>query len=70
MSYIYSGVCLAAMFGAIFYESYLIKKEEAELCAKMRALAEKAKSEYGDLTPVIPPKALPADATHIPNHIH
>ncbi|MDR2142567.1 MAG: hypothetical protein LBR11_12440 [Deltaproteobacteria bacterium] len=49
MPYIYSGVCLAAMFGSIFYERYLMKKEEAELCEKMRLLAEKTKSELGPI---------------------
>jgi hypothetical protein len=56
MTYIYSGVCLAAMFGAIFYERHQMKKEEAELCEKMRLLAEKTKSEMGE-----PPIPLPRD---------
>jgi hypothetical protein len=33
------------MFGAIIYERHLMKKEEAELCEKMRLIAERNKSE-------------------------
>ncbi|MDR1084994.1 MAG: hypothetical protein LBP22_09090 [Deltaproteobacteria bacterium] len=49
MPYIYSGVCLAAMFGSIIYEHHIMKKEEAELCEQMRQLAEQTKNEYGQL---------------------
>jgi hypothetical protein len=59
MTYIYSGVCLAAMFGAIFYERHQMKKEEAELCEKMRLLAERTKSEMGE-----PPIPLPRETAH------
>ena len=45
MPYIYSGVCLAAMFGAIFYERRQMKKEEAQLREKMLLLAEKTKND-------------------------
>ncbi|MDR1607807.1 MAG: hypothetical protein LBT38_05285 [Deltaproteobacteria bacterium] len=54
MAYVYSGVCLAAMFGSIFYERYLMKKEEAELCEKMRELAESVKSELGQMPLTLP----------------
>jgi hypothetical protein len=52
MPYIYSGVCLAAMFGAILYERHLIKKEEAELCEKMRLLAERTKNDLDSSSPL------------------
>ena len=45
MPYIYSGFCLAAMFGSILYEHHLIKKEEKELCERMRLLAERTRSD-------------------------
>ncbi|MDR1577860.1 MAG: hypothetical protein LBT86_06515 [Deltaproteobacteria bacterium] len=61
MPYIYSGVCLAAMFGSIFYERYLMKKEEAELCEKMRDLAESVKSDLG-YTPLAIPQVAQATA--------
>ncbi|MDR2353902.1 MAG: hypothetical protein LBF22_12265 [Deltaproteobacteria bacterium] len=44
MPYIYSGFCLAAMFGSILYEHHLIKKEEKELCERMRILAENTRN--------------------------
>ncbi|MDR2349618.1 MAG: hypothetical protein LBF41_03180 [Deltaproteobacteria bacterium] len=44
MPYIYSGFCLAAMFGSIIYEHHLIKKEERELCERMRLLAERTRN--------------------------
>ncbi|MDR2199773.1 MAG: hypothetical protein LBR53_10025 [Deltaproteobacteria bacterium] len=47
MPYIYSGFCLAAMFGSILYEHHLIKKEERELCERMKILAEKTRSSLG-----------------------
>jgi hypothetical protein len=47
MPYIYSGVCLAAMFGSIIYEHHRLKKEERDLCELMKNLAEQTKSEFG-----------------------
>jgi hypothetical protein len=47
MPYIYSGFCLAAMFGSILYEHHLIKKEEKELCERMRVLAERTRNAMG-----------------------
>ena len=47
MPYVYSGVCLAAMFGSIIYEHHRLKKEERELCEVMKNLAEQTKSEFG-----------------------
>ena len=47
MPYVYSGVCLAAMFGSIIYEHHRLKKEERELCEVMKNLAEQTKSELG-----------------------
>ncbi|MDR2301929.1 MAG: hypothetical protein LBF38_07825 [Deltaproteobacteria bacterium] len=47
MPYVYSGVCLAAMFGSIIYEHHRLKKEERELCELMKNLAEQTKSEFG-----------------------
>jgi hypothetical protein len=47
MPYVYSGVCLAAMFGSIIYEHHRLKKEERELCELMKNLAEQTKIEYG-----------------------
>ncbi|MDR1546093.1 MAG: hypothetical protein LBU12_05155 [Deltaproteobacteria bacterium] len=47
MSYIYSGVCLAAMFGSIIYEHRRLKKEEHELRERMKILAERTKKEFG-----------------------
>ncbi|MDR2460189.1 MAG: hypothetical protein LBE38_05340 [Deltaproteobacteria bacterium] len=47
MPYIYSGFCLAAMFGSIIYEHHLIKKEEKELCERMRLLAERTRNTMG-----------------------
>ncbi|MDR1109988.1 MAG: hypothetical protein LBP92_04640 [Deltaproteobacteria bacterium] len=46
MPYVYSGVCLAAMFGSIIYEHHRLKKEERELCELMRTLAEQTKNEF------------------------
>jgi hypothetical protein len=46
MPYVYSGVCLAAMFGSIIYEHHRLKKEERELCEVMRALAERTKNDF------------------------
>ncbi len=45
MPYIYSGVCLAAMFGSIIYEHRRLKREESKLRETMKDLAEKAKAE-------------------------
>jgi|GEM_PF-2206764 len=45
MPYIYSGVCLAAMFGSIIYEHRRMKREESKLRETMKSLAEKAKAE-------------------------
>jgi len=45
MPYIYSGVCLAAMFGSILYEHRRMKKEEMQLRETMKNLAEKARAE-------------------------
>ncbi len=47
MPYIYSGVCLAAMFGSIIYEHRRLKREESKLRETMKSLAEQAKSEAG-----------------------
>jgi hypothetical protein len=47
MPYVYSGVCLAAMFGSIIYEHHRLKKEERQLCEIMKELAEKTKNEFG-----------------------
>jgi hypothetical protein len=46
MPYVYSGVCLAAMFGSIIYEHHRLKKEERELCEIMKNLAEQTKNEF------------------------
>jgi len=45
MPYIYSGVCLAAMFGSIIYEHRRLKREESKLRETMKDLAEKTKAE-------------------------
>lgn len=45
MPYLYSGVCLAAMFGSIIYEHRRLKKEEVKLRETMKNLAEKTKAE-------------------------
>lgn len=45
MPYIYSGVCLAAMFGSIIYEHRRMKKEEYKLRETMKSLAEQAKAD-------------------------
>lgn len=45
MPYIYSGVCLAAMFGSIIYEHRRLKREESRLRETMKNLAEKTKTE-------------------------
>lgn len=47
MPYIYSGVCLAAMFGSIIYEHRRLKREESKLRETMKSLAEQAKSDSG-----------------------
>jgi hypothetical protein len=47
MPYIYSGVCLAAMFGSIIYEHHRLKKEERELCELMKSLAAKTRDDFG-----------------------
>jgi hypothetical protein len=47
MPYVYSGVCLAAMFGSIIYEHHRLKKEERELCELMKTLAEQTRNDYG-----------------------
>jgi hypothetical protein len=55
MPYIYSGFCLAAMFGSIIYEHHLIKKEERELRDRMILLAQETRNSFGlnqrDLNP-------------------
>ena len=55
MPYIYSGFCLAAMFGSILWEHHLIKKEERELCERMRLLAEKTRRTLGFAPPAAEP---------------
>ena len=45
MPYIYSGVCLAAMFGSIIYEHRRLKREESKLRETMKSLAEQTKAE-------------------------
>lgn len=45
MPYIYSGVCLAAMFGSIIYEHRRMKREESKLRETMKTLAEKTRAE-------------------------
>ncbi|MGL4209748.1 MAG: hypothetical protein ACRCTY_10215 [Candidatus Adiutrix sp.] len=45
MPYIYSGVCLAAMFGSIIYEHRRMKIEESKLRAAMKELAAKSQAE-------------------------
>jgi hypothetical protein len=58
MPYVYSGVCLAAMFGSIIYEHHRLKKEERELCELMKNLAEQTKSEFG-LTKILDEEIVP-----------
>lgn len=48
MPYIYSGVCLAAMFGSIIYEHRRMKREENKLRETMKSLAEQAQSEQNN----------------------
>lgn len=45
MPYIYSGVCLAAMFGSIIYEHRRMKKEESKLRETMKNLAAKTQED-------------------------
>ena len=45
MPYVYSGVCLAAMFGSIIYEHRRMKKEEYKLRETMKDLAIKTQEE-------------------------
>jgi len=45
MPYIYSGVCLAAMFGSIIYEHRRMKREECKLREAMKSLAEQTRAE-------------------------
>ena len=52
MPYIYSGVCLAAMFGSIVYEHRRLKREEVKLRETMKSLAEQARGEI--VRPTIP----------------
>ncbi|MDR1164261.1 MAG: hypothetical protein LBO66_00035 [Deltaproteobacteria bacterium] len=52
MPYIYSGFCLAAMFGSIIYEHHLIKKEEKELRERMALLAERTRGILGRPSPL------------------
>ncbi|UQZ88438.1 hypothetical protein C4J81_04120 [Deltaproteobacteria bacterium Smac51] len=52
MPYIYSGVCLAAMFGSIIYEHRRLKREETKLRETMKSLAEQAKGE--NTRPTVP----------------
>ncbi|MDR2612472.1 MAG: hypothetical protein LBG06_06475 [Deltaproteobacteria bacterium] len=47
MPYIYSGFCLAAMFGSIIWEHHRMKKEERELQERMRLLAERTRRAMG-----------------------
>ena len=60
MPYIYSGVCLAAMFGSIIYEHRRLKREESKLREIMKSLAEQAKSESGQpiITASVPTASL------------
>lgn len=53
MPYIYSGVCLAAMFGSIIYEHRRLKKEETKLRETMKDLAEKTRAEAASTNPNI-----------------
>jgi hypothetical protein len=41
MPYIYSGVCLAAMFGSIIHEHRRLKSEASEFKENVKALLEK-----------------------------
>jgi hypothetical protein len=36
------------MFGSIIYEHHLLKKEEKQLCERMRSLAERTRTEFGE----------------------
>ncbi|MDR0882504.1 MAG: hypothetical protein LBP55_08175 [Candidatus Adiutrix sp.] len=45
MPYIYSGVCLAAMFGSIIYEHRRMKREESILRETLKHLAEQTRAE-------------------------
>ncbi|MDR1035302.1 MAG: hypothetical protein LBT40_01620 [Deltaproteobacteria bacterium] len=47
MPYVYSGFCLAAMFGSIIWEHHRMKKEERELQRRMRELAELTRKTMG-----------------------
>ncbi|MDR3153905.1 MAG: hypothetical protein LBW85_06470 [Deltaproteobacteria bacterium] len=47
MPYVYSGFCLAAMFGSIVWEHHRMKKEERELRERMRRLAERTRKHFG-----------------------
>lgn len=51
MPYVYSGFCLAAMFGSIIWEHHRIKKEERELQERMRVLAETTRRAMGSDLP-------------------
>ena len=55
MPYIYSGVCLAAMFGSIIYEHRRLKREEFKLRETMKNLAEKTRAEAAQVTPLVIP---------------
>ncbi len=54
MPYIYSGVCLAAMFGSIIYEHRRLKREESKLRETMKSLADQAKSEMSRPASALP----------------
>ncbi len=54
MPYIYSGVCLAAMFGSIIYEHRRLKREESQLRETMKNLAEKTKAENAAAVALMP----------------
>ncbi len=47
MPYIYSGVCLAAMFASIVYEHRRLKKEENKLRETLKDLAEQTQVDFG-----------------------
>jgi hypothetical protein len=54
MPYVYSGVCLAAMFGSIIYEHRRMKREESKLRETMKTLAEQTKTELAGASSPLP----------------
>jgi hypothetical protein len=54
MPYVYSGVCLAAMFGSIIYEHRRMTREESKLRETMKTLAEQTKSEMARPSTALP----------------